>query len=250
MEEFQSIDSITLESISLEIESKQILSELNLKLSNNGIIGILGPNGSGKSLTNKILSLLLEPTKGEIKWNDQSIASYTHKNKTPLRRKIGYMAQKTVFLKKSLFDNIELPLIIRDVPREQRHTLVKEGLNEFDLSEYENRSPYKLSLGQQQRASFLRTMIYHPQILILDEPTSSLDPSNTFWFENYLTNNIEKQQLVLLTTHDQFQIKRIATDVNFIIGGKIAHSCLVSNMYDTSNVQVQKYLSGDLILLN
>lgn len=250
MKEFQSIDSITLESISLEIGSKQILSDLNLTLLNNGIIGILGPNGSGKSLTNKVLSLLLEPTKGEIKWNDQSLTDHTHKNKTLLRRKIGYMAQKTVFLKKSLFDNIELPLIIRDIPREQRHTLVKEGLNEFDLSEYENRSPYKLSLGQQQRASFLRTMIYQPQILILDEPTSSLDPSNTLWFENYITKNIAKEQFVLLTTHDQFQVKRIATDVNFIIGGTIAHSCLVSNMYDNANIQVKKYLSGDLNLLN
>ncbi|MCE7736815.1 MAG: ATP-binding cassette domain-containing protein [Candidatus Heimdallarchaeota archaeon] len=250
MREFQSVDSIKLESISLEIASKQILSDLNLSLSNNGITAIIGPNGSGKSLTNKILSLLLEPTQGEIKWNDESITAYTHKEKTFLRRQIGYMAQKTVFLKKSLFENIEVPLIIRDIPREQRHKLVKEGLNEFDILEYQNRSPYKLSLGQQQRASFLRTMIYQPQILILDEPTSSLDPSNTLWFENYMTNNIEKQQLVLLTTHDQFQVKRIATDVNFIIGGEIAHSCLVSNMYDNSNNQVQKYLSGDLNLLN
>ncbi|MFV2013902.1 MAG: ATP-binding cassette domain-containing protein [Candidatus Heimdallarchaeota archaeon] len=250
MKEFQSVDSITLESVSLKIGSKLILSDLNLSLSNSGINCILGPNGSGKSLTNKIISLLLGPTTGEIKWNNKSITNFTIPQKAILRRQIGYMAQKPIFLKKSLFENIELPLIIRNIPREQRQTLVDKGLKEFDLFEYRNNSPYKLSLGQQQRASFLRTMIYHPQVLILDEPTSALDPSNTLWFENYITNNVDELQFVLLTTHDQFQVKRIADKVNFIIGGKVVHSGSVSNMYHTSNNQVQKYLSGDLDLLD
>ncbi|MHA2029105.1 MAG: ATP-binding cassette domain-containing protein [Candidatus Kariarchaeaceae archaeon] len=246
MKEFDSIDSISLESISLTLGDKQILSDLDLTVNSNGINSILGPNGSGKTLTNKIISLLLQPNSGNIKWNNISVSDFPMKIQTELRRNIGYMAQKPVFLKKNLFHNIELPLVLREYPREQRRKLVKGGLSNFELDDYENSSPYKLSIGQQQRASFLRTIIYNPKILILDEPTSSLDPKNTLWFENYLKANAQNYQIILLTTHDQFQVKRISSSVNFIIGGKVVHSGSISEMNNTSNEQVDRYLSGEL----
>lgn len=246
MEEFDSIESITMEAIGLTLNNVQILSDLNLVLNNNGINTILGPNGSGKTLTNKILSLLVEPNLGIMKWNNIPITDLDFNSKAVLRKNIGYMSQKPIFLKKNLFENIEIPLLLRNIPREERRKLVTDGLRDFDLLENQNRSPQKLSFGQQQRASFLRTIIYNPKILILDEPTSSLDPTNTLWFEKYLKENKTNYQVILLTTHDQFQVKRISSQVNFIIEGKVVHSGSVSNMGNSSNNQVNRYLSGEL----
>ncbi|OLS29168.1 MAG: Choline transport ATP-binding protein OpuBA [Candidatus Heimdallarchaeota archaeon LC_2] len=248
MKEFSSINSIQLESIELSFNGVIILSNLNLKLDKTGINCILGPNGSGKTLTNKILSLLIKPNKGRISWNGIQIDDQKDINDlVHLRRKIGYMSQKPLFLKKSLRENVELPLIFRGYTKEKRRLIVDEGLKEFNLLEFQNRSPQKLSLGEQQRASFLRTIISDPQILILDEPTSSLDPANTLWFEDYMKNNIDyKTQLVVITSHDQFQVKRIAHNISFIIRGTVVESGLVDKMANPDNSQVKKYLSGEL----
>lgn len=246
--DFSSIDSIVLNSIELSFNGVELLSNLNLKLTKAGTNCILGPNGSGKTLTNKILSFLIIPSQGEITWNGAQIdLEKDSTNLTTLRRKIGYMSQKPLFLKKTLGENIELPLIFRNYPKEKRRVLVKEGLDNFNLIEFKDRYPQKLSLGEQQRASFLRTIIADPMILILDEPTSSLDPANTFWFENYLKNEIDYEtQLVVVTSHDQFQVNRIAHNVSFIIGGTVVEQGSVDKMTNPQSPQVKKYLSGEL----
>ncbi len=248
MKDFSSIDSIVLNSIELSFNGVDLLSNLNLKLSKAGINCVLGPNGSGKTLTNKILSLLLIPNKGEISWNGVKIDLQKDFNELiTYRRKIGYMSQKPLFLKKTLRENIELPLVFRNYPKEKRRFLVEEGLKNFNLTEFKDRYPQKLSLGEQQRASFLRTIISDPMILILDEPTSSLDPANTLWFENYLKNEIDyDSQLVVVTSHDQFQVKRIAHNVSFIIGGTVVEQGSIDKMTNPENSQVKKYLSGEL----
>lgn len=249
MEMLSEVTSVTLANINLTLDSNHILHNLNFKIENGGIHCLLGPNGAGKTLTNKILSFLLKMDNGEIYWNDELVKIKSEKDRVNVVREIGFMNQKPVFLSKSLRANIEIPLRIRGLAREEREKMVSEGLTEFGLKDKEDQNAMKLSSGQQQKAAMLRTTIHHPKLLIVDEPTASLDQANTKWMEDYITQKQKTDKvLIFWTTHDHFQAKRIGKNVTIMIDGKIEETGKVIDIFSNSqNERVKSYLKGELV---
>ncbi|MDH5401416.1 MAG: ATP-binding cassette domain-containing protein [Candidatus Heimdallarchaeota archaeon] len=240
---------IQLKDVHFSIGQTQILHGISLNLSKSKIHCLVGPNGAGKSITNQIVGLIKKPNSGKIIWDDKELNLSDENETDNYSHKIGYMWQKPVFLRRSLRKNVELPLVFRDIPREERLKIVDNMLTAFKLSHLADKLPHQLSIGQQQKVALLRSIIHKPNILILDEPTASLDNANTLWFENYISNLVKNENIMVLwTTHDQFQMKRIADEISIIIEGSISLSGDVSLLESTSSDEkTQAYLNGKLI---
>jgi len=144
-----------------------ILDNINLQIKKGEIISIIGPSGCGKTTLLKLISGLLTPTQGSIKVDNQ-----TSKN----NRKIGIIFQKPVLLEwRNIKDNVNLP---NELNQKKEKNNVQEKINLVELKGFENHYPHEISGGMQQKAAIARALILNPNILLMDEPFSSLDEIN------------------------------------------------------------------------
>ncbi len=240
--------NIDTHNIRVVMNEYKILHGIDLSISSGNIHMILGANGVGKTILNRVLALLIEPTAGEIYWDKMEMHNISEKEKIIARRKIGYLSQTPMFLTTSLFKNMKLPLVIHGYPSEQSSKKVISLLKEFDLYDKKDVNINKLSGGQRQKAGILRALISNPEIIILDEPTASIDNKTTKWIEDYMKQYMSDNDTILLwTTHDHFQVKRISDIVSVLINGKIMFTGTYHDAKNNSKDIVRSYMSGELI---
>jgi tungstate transport system ATP-binding protein len=219
-----------------------------MKIKSGEIQALLGPNGVGKTVFNRLLSLIIQPESGEIRWDGQVVSPISNGKNVETIRKIGYLWQHPVFISSNLRKNIEYPLLLRDIPKEQRKKLVDDQIKEFRLGEYQYKKPNQLSIGTLQRAALARTLITKPQLVILDEPAASLDMATIKWLEQYLKDySREVKPVIIWTTHDQFQARRIAKIVNILMDG-IVESGDMQTLEEKGSAKVRNYLQGKLVV--
>lgn len=174
----------------------QALIDINIDVREGEFLSIVGPSGCGKSTLLNIIAGLLRPTTGEISLDGQLLKG--------INTKIGYITQKDNLLPwRTTRENIEIGLEIRDVPRSERKSQAIELINRVGLAGFEDHFPNELSGGMRKRASLARTLIYNPDVLLMDEPFSAVDAQTRLILENQLlelwsgTGNT-----ILFVTHD------------------------------------------------
>ena len=199
---------ITVDKIFLKIKNKKIFENLSLSFSSKGITVILGPNGSGKTILTKLILGLQKTDRGVIKiGNKKNI-------------KFGYTPQKTILLRRSVFDNIAFPLVMEGYNKKKTFEKVNLYLKKFDIDKFKKLSARSLSGGLAQFVSFVRSVITEPDILILDEPFSNLDANLKNKIENYLIDHKLKRKIILVT-HDLFQAQRLADEIILMDSGSM-----------------------------
>lgn len=181
------------------------LRGIDLKIEDGEFTAIAGPSGSGKTTLLNIIGCLDVPTKGEILLNSINLNSLTAKQKAELRKKsIGFVFQTFNLIPVlTAFENVEIPLILLDIPQEERKRMVISILKEVGLEDYINRKPNEMSGGQQQRVSIARALVKNPNIVLADEPTANLD-SNTAKEILSLMKELNKKlkTTFIFSTHD------------------------------------------------
>lgn len=231
---------IRFEGIHLAFAKRAIYSNLNLEIGKHGITAIMGPNGAGKSLILRLLAGLIQPDQGRVLYN----------NKAALPAgQIGFVFQRPVLLRRSVQDNLLHALAIAGVERTQR-TDHAHALLELGGMEHLARSPArKLSGGEQQRLTLLRALAAKPGLLVLDEPSASLDPQATALIENIVRRASHCGVKVLLVTHDQGQVARLANDVMFVHKGQ-AHATQPTDSFlnHPASREANDYLAGELLI--
>lgn len=197
--------------------NQSILEDINLSINSGDYISIVGPSGSGKSTFLKLCSHLISPSKGSITYKGKSMEEY---NPIDLRKDISYCFQTPYLFGDSVKDNISFPYEIRNLKVDFNR--VSELLDIFNLSkDYLDKSIKNLSGGEIQRIALIRSLLFHPEILLLDEITSSLDIDNTMIVENSM-NILNKEGVTILwVTHDLDQSKRNSNKLLTIESGKI-----------------------------
>ena len=205
-------------------DGQVVLDIKRLSLQKGKVIGLLGPNGSGKTTLLEILAFLLPPTSGEIRFEQESINSNMGRL-MKLRRKVVLVQQHPILFTTTVYKNIEFPLKIRSTPKARRSEMVEELLELVGMASVRDAGAQTLSGGQTQRVAIARALACSPEVILLDEPMSSVDVENQITIERIVREvNQIKGISVVFTTHDVVQTSRLADDTIFLLEGKVAKS--------------------------
>lgn len=196
-------------------ESKNILDEINLKIYNDKILGLIGPTGSGKTSLLRLINMLDEPSSGNIYYKGTNVKQI--KNQLEIKRKITMVFQKPIVLKGSVFDNIYYGLKIRNKEKKESYKDVLNILKEVGLKGYEDQKASTLSGGEIQRVALARALIIKPKILLLDEPTANLDPNSTEKIENIIESIQKNRDIsIVMATHNLIQGQKLCDEIAII----------------------------------
>jgi ABC-2 type transport system ATP-binding protein len=178
---------------------------VTLRIPRGRIYGFLGPNGSGKSTTIRMLCGLLKATEGEVRVLDLSIP----KDAERLRQRIGYMTQKFSFYEDlTVAENLEFIADIFGIPVQSKKTAIAENLERYWLVDQTKQRAGTLSGGQKQRLALAGVTLHSPELLLLDEPTSAVDPQSRREFWESLFELADKGTTILVSTHFMDEAER------------------------------------------
>ncbi|MXU66458.1 ATP-binding cassette domain-containing protein [Oceanomicrobium pacificus] len=224
------------------IDGKVLLNIPDLAIHPGGPTVIMGPNGAGKSLLLRLFHGLIQPTQGEVRAGGQPLGPAT-------RRRQAMVFQRPVLLRRSVAANVRFGLRRAGLPRAARRDRLDALLAEGDLSGKAGQLATTLSGGEQQRLAVMRALATAPDILFLDEPTSSLDPAATQAIEDLLRRASAQGTKIVLVTHDPGQVRRLAEDVVFLHRGQMAEQSPVDRfLSDARSAAARDFLSGDLLV--
>lgn len=202
--------------------NKIVLDVDNLNFQEGKIYAIVGPNGSGKTTLLNILNLLEKPDEGQIFFYDQEITNKSNSDTLEIRRKITLVNQDPFLFHSTVYDNIAYGLKIRSIPPKVQKSRIRSALNIVGLPGFKDRKANQLSGGEAQRVVIARALVIEPEILFLDEPTTSIDQKHIDVVERVI-KKIKKEikTTVIFTTHDLSQAYRLADEVISLLDGKI-----------------------------
>lgn len=193
---------IQLKNITKKYQSKTIFNHFNLKIEENELVAIVGNSGSGKSTLLNIIGLLESIDDGEIIINNKTISN---KKDTLLlmRHDIGYMFQNNALIDDyTVEENLNIVLKYLNLNKKQKQTMITNALLSVGLKGYENRKIYSLSGGEAQRIAFSKLLLKKPKIVLCDEPTGSLDSTNTKIIMDLLLKYHHSGATIVIVTHD------------------------------------------------
>jgi tungstate transport system ATP-binding protein len=191
-------------------EGRCVIDSLDLLLSGEGISIIIGPNGGGKSVLLRLLAGLLNPDQGSIDWGGEARPD----------GRLAMVFQQPMLLRLSVFTNVEFALTAQGVNAVERRLRTGAVLERVGLSHRAGDSARLLSGGERQRLALARAWVMQPRMLLLDEPTASLDPSATDAVERIVREIRTDGAKILMTTHNLGQAKRLADDIIFLADGR------------------------------
>lgn len=213
---------IKLINIYKKIMNKTILENINLEVKTGEFVGIKGVNASGKTSLLSIIAGISRPTSGDIIVDKEKIAKFGDKNLSLYRQNmVGSIFQDLyLFDDLSVFDNLLLPIIPKNLSIKQASIIVDEMLEKFAIKDLKTEKIIKLSGGQKQKIAIARSLINNPKIIIADEPTSSLDNEFKQIFLNVLDDLKMTNKTIILSSHDD-ELFAKANMVLTIKNGKI-----------------------------
>jgi tungstate transport system ATP-binding protein len=188
------------------------------------IIGLLGPNGAGKTTFLEILAFLSLPTRGEILYRSEKV-QHNKSNIIGLRQKIVLVQQKPILFSTTVSKNIEFPLKIRKKDKTERKRTINELLDLVGMERFRDAKAHHLSGGETQRVAIAQALACSPEVILMDEPTASVDVENQIIVERIIRDiNRQNRISVIFTTHDMIQARRIADETVFLFEGRVAES--------------------------
>ena len=196
---------ITLENVSKSYAKGQpALNDVSLHIDKGEFVFIVGNSGSGKSTLIKLLLKELEPTSGTIIVNDQNLGKMKRRKVPKYRRGVGVVFQDFRLLKdRNIYENIAFALRVTETPTKVIKKKVPAALSLVGLAQKYKSFPKELSGGEQQRVAIARAIVNEPAILLADEPTGNLDPTNSWEIMSLLKEANERGTTVLVVTHNQ-----------------------------------------------
>ncbi|OOM73437.1 glycine betaine/carnitine/choline transport ATP-binding protein OpuCA [Clostridium puniceum] len=213
---------IEFKKIRKEFKNKTILKDISFNVNKGELIAIIGESGCGKTTTLKMINRLISPSSGQILINGEDIGT---KDVIELRRNIGYVIQQTgLFPHMTVRENIELIPNIKKIPKESIKKRTYELMEMVGLNneEYLDRYPTELSGGQQQRIGVARAFATNPQIILMDEPFSALDPITRVQLQDELIDLQDKlKRTIVFVTHDMNEAIKIADKICIMSKGEI-----------------------------
>ena len=182
------------------------LKDIDLTLNKGEFTGLIGPSGSGKTTLLNIIGGLDSPSEGQVSVLGQALNDTSHGERARLRRKhMGFIFQSYNLLPVyTVFENVELPLILNKIGKDERRSMVEQAVESVDLTDKMDSRPNMLSGGECQRTAIARAIVHQPALILADEPTANLDVENSHQIMKIMVRlNSELSTSFVFATHDE-----------------------------------------------
>jgi len=211
--------TIEIENLNKQFNNVLAVKNINFKINKGLIIGLLGPNGCGKTTTIGMMLGLIKPTSGSVFINGQNIEN--ENNRTKILEKVNFISPY-VELPKKLTVHENLKVYGKMYGVNDLQDKISDLMKRLNLLEFEKRKTGELSSGQKNRVSLAKALINDPEILLLDEPTASLDPDVGDYIRTYLEDFASKRgTTILLASHNMNEVERLCSEVMMMKNGQI-----------------------------
>ena len=211
--------TIEIKNLNKKYNNVEAVRNINFKINKGSIVGLLGPNGCGKTTTIGMILGLIKPTSGSVFVNEKNIEK--ENNRTEILEKVNFISPYVELPKKlTIEENLKVYGKMYGVNNLQKK--ISDLMDELNLREFKKRKTGELSSGQKNRVSLAKALINDPEILLLDEPTASLDPDVGDYIRTYIENFASKRgTTILLASHNMNEVERLCSEVMMMKKGKI-----------------------------
>ena len=205
--------SLVLKNVSKTFAGKKVVDNVSLELKKPGVYGLLGTNGAGKTTTIRMLLGIINKDSGEITWNGKEV---DRKNVN-----FGYLPEERgVYPKIKIFEQLMYFAELKGMKKQDAIDSINKWAKELKVEEYLQMPAEKLSKGNQQKIQFMTAIIHNPELVVLDEPFSGLDPVNTEILKNIIIDLIRNGKYVIMSAHQMATIEEFCSDILILNKGK------------------------------
>ena len=216
---------LKLQNVSKKFVGKQAVENVTFELSKPGVFGLLGTNGAGKTTTIRMLLGIIKKDTGEITWNDKKVER-KHVN-------FGYLPEERgVYPKTKIQDQLMYFAELKGMNKKEAVEAIKKWVKVLKVEEYLQMPAEKLSKGNQQKIQFMTAILHDPELIVLDEPFSGLDPVNTEILKNIIIDLVSKGKYIIMSSHQMTSIEEFCSDILILNRGK---TVLQGNLQEIKN---------------
>ena len=192
---------------------KKVVDNISFEIEKPGVFGLLGTNGAGKTTTIRMVLGILKKDAGEISWNGKEVE---RKNVN-----FGYLPEERgIYPKTKIYDQMIYFARLKGMTKEKADEAIKYWMKRLEVEEYIYEPAEKLSKGNQQKVQFITAILHDPELIILDEPFSGLDPVNTELLKNVMVELVQKGKYIIMSSHQMNSIEEFCTDIMILNKGK------------------------------
>lgn len=224
--------------------TKLAVDNLSFNIDKPGAFGLLGTNGAGKTTTIRMILGIIKKDDGIINWNGKEVAR-KHVN-------FGYLPEERgIYPKTKIYDQLMYFAKLKGMKKEEADKSIKYWLKRLELEEYTYMLAEKLSKGNQQKVQFITAVMHDPELIVLDEPFSGLDPINTELLKDVMIELINKGKYIIMSSHQMSSIEEFCTDLVILDKGKTVlkgNLNEIKNSYKSNKIEVQSLERIDKII--
>ena len=221
----ENIMGLKVENVSKHFGSKLAVDNISFEINEPGVFGLLGTNGAGKSTTIRMILGILKKDSGNITWNGK-----------PVERKninFGYLPEERgIYPKTKIYEQLLFFSELKGMKKEDATKEIDYWMGRLKVDEYKNMTAEKLSKGNQQKIQFIISILHNPELIVLDEPFSGLDPVNTEMLKEVILELVEKGKYIVMSSHQMTSIEEFCKDIVIINKGK---TVLKGNLQEIKN---------------
>lgn len=204
---------LRLKNVSKTFVGKKVVDNISLELDKPGVYGLLGTNGAGKTTTIRMILGILKKDEGEITWKGKAVD----------RKSVnfGYLPEERgVYPKVKIWDQLMYFAELKGMEQQEAKEAIEKWAKELKVEEYLMMPAEKLSKGNQQKIQFMTAIIHNPELVVLDEPFSGLDPVNTEILKNIIIDLVKKEKYIIMSAHQMATIEEFCSDILILNKGK------------------------------
>jgi len=226
---------LVLKNVSKTFVGKRAVDNISFELNKPGVFGLLGTNGAGKTTTIRMLLGIIKKDSGEITWNGKAVD----------RKSVnfGYLPEERgVYPKTKIYNQLMYFAELKGMKKEEADEAIKNWAKKLKVEEYLDKPAEKLSKGNQQKIQFMTAVIHNPELLVLDEPFSGLDPVNTELLKNIIINLVKEGKYIIMSAHQMSTIEEFCSDILILNKGKTVLKGNLKEIKDTypaNRVQIE-----------
>lgn len=243
--------SLVLKNVSKTFVGKKAVDNISFAMEKPGVYGLLGTNGAGKTTTIRMLLGIIKKDCGEITWKDKAV---DRKNVN-----FGYLPEERgVYPKTKILDQLMYFAQLKGIRKEDAIESINKWAKELKVEEYLNMPAEKLSKGNQQKIQFMTAIIHDPELVVLDEPFSGLDPVNTEILKNIIVNLVKDGKYIIMSAHQMSTIEEFCTEILILNKGKTVLQGNLKEIKDTypvnklelnANQDIKKYIEDQKMII-